>query len=89
MKLQPLTLPAEKAKKELKQYAIIGLVLSCIGLFVFWILGIIGLALSGRALVLTFHEAIKKENNVLKFRIIAVSGMILGLIDVIGFMSIQ
>lgn len=84
MKLQPLTLPSEKAKKELKQFSIAAIALSAIGLVAFWFLGIVGLALGARALVLTFHDVNKKEKNILFYRVLAVLAIAIGVLDILG-----
>ena len=84
MRLQPLTLSAEKAKKELKRFTIAAIVLSALGLFAFWFLGIVGLAFGARALVLSYHTANKKEKDTTGLRVLAILAIAIGLFDTIG-----
>ena len=74
-------LPNEKAQKELRQFAILGLVLSAIALFIFGFLGIAGLAFSARALVLISHKGNRDNPKLRQYRAMAIAGVIIGVID--------
>lgn len=72
-------LPKDKAQKELRQFAILGLIFSIITLFIFGWLGAVGLAFSARALVLAKHDANKTNPQLNQYRWFAYSGLILSI----------
>ncbi len=74
-------LSKEKAQKEFKQFAILGLVASIISFLVFVWLGIVGLAFSARALLLSKHAGNQENPKLKQYRVMAVGGLILSVID--------
>jgi hypothetical protein len=82
-------LPNEKAAKELKQFAVAGVILSLVALFIFWFLAIMGVAFSFRALLLTFHKGNSKRPRLILFRIVSIFGLLLGIADLILYAAGQ
>ena len=62
----------------------IGLALSLASFFLFWWLAAAGLAASARGLILTWHKA---TTDVIKFRIVAIIGVVVGLVSLIMWLA--
>lgn len=65
-------------KKQTNKNAIISIICSCVGLIIFWWLGIVGIILGARSL-----KEIKQNNE--KGNILAIIAIVIGAIDVILF----
>lgn len=76
-------IPTDKAQKELKQFAILGLVFSSVALFAVAFLGIVGAACSLRAVVLSSHEGNKSNPKRTQYKVMAIVGLVIGIFDVI------
>lgn len=74
-------LPDDKAQKELKQFTIAACVLSGVSIFMFWFIGVAGLALGARALLLTWHKANKNRKDLARYRVPAAAAVALGLLS--------
>ena len=86
MKLQPLTLPKEKAEKEYKNFLMWGYIIAAIGLFVFGVVGaVVGLACGVRCLVLTYNPHLKNQKDISKKRLLVYGLILLGVIDSIVY----
>lgn len=72
----------EQAKKELGPYTLWGAALSGISLIVFWFLGIAGLALASRALLLTWHKGNKNQKDIFWYRAAAIFAVTAGLVSI-------
>lgn len=70
----------EKAQKELKQFATLGLVFSLVPLLIFGALGIVGLAFSARALILAGHPGNKENPKLKQYRAMAIAGIVLAIV---------
>jgi hypothetical protein len=73
----------EKAVKEVRQFAIAGLVLAGVSLFVFWWLAVAAIALCSRSLLLTWHKA--NTGKATKYRTMAIVGIVLSIVSIVGY----
>ena len=73
----------EKAQKELKQFAALGLIFAVAALVIFGFLGIVGLAFSVRALILANHAGNKSNSKLKQYRLMAITGMIVSIGDLV------
>jgi hypothetical protein len=80
-------LSKEKAQKEFKQFAIWGLVASVVSLLIFGWLGIVGLAFSARALLLSKHAGNQENLKLKQYRAMAIGGVIISVIDLAVVLS--
>lgn len=78
-------LPDSKAKKEVKQFAILSLAVSAVSLIVFWWLAIPGLAFGGRALLLTYHKGNQDRKDLTRFRIISILAIVFSIGSIAWF----
>lgn len=87
MKIPLNKLSKEKAQKELRQFAVLGLALSAVGLVIFAWIGIAGLAFSARALVLSSHPDTADLSKKKQYVIMAVAGVALGILDTVALFT--
>lgn len=80
------SLSDKQAVKELRLFSIASLVCSVTGLIVFWWLGIVGIGLGIRAMLLSKHKGNEANKDKQKYFTLAVVGLIVGLADVLLFM---
>ena len=85
MKSPILKMPEEQARKELKQFLIIGCVCTAVSLFAFGFLAIVGIGFGARCAVLAQHEGIKKHAKYQRLRSAAI--LLLLVISVLSFIA--
>lgn len=85
MKLQPLTLPKEKALAELNKFLKFGYILGIVALFIFGFLGVAALAFGARCMMLTYNPNLKSQKNLMNLRLASFGLIVLGLVDTIGY----
>jgi hypothetical protein len=83
MKTANANLTNEQAIKQLKQFSIIGLACSIVGLVMFWWLGIAGAAFGIRSLVLASHKANKGGKDTKKYQVFGIVAFVFGLADIV------
>ena len=72
----------DQAEKEMKYVPIIAATLTILPLFIFGFVAIVGLAVSGRGLLLTFHTGVIKK-NILLWRIFFVFCSAVALVEIV------
>lgn len=85
MKTILTTIKDTDAQKQVKIFSTVGVTLSVVSLVAFWWLAIAGLAFSSRALLLTWHQAVKEKSLV--YRIINTTGALVGLVSIINYFA--
>ena len=73
----------EKAQKELKHFATLGLIFAVVALVIFGFLGIVGLAFSARALILANHVGNKNNPKLKQYRLMAIAGVVISVVGLI------
>ncbi|PID31884.1 hypothetical protein CR970_03340 [Candidatus Saccharibacteria bacterium] len=74
-------IPDEKAAKELRMFAPLGLAFSLISIVALGFLAVVGLAFSARALVLSLRKVNKEDPEMVRYRVMAVLGLVAGLLS--------
>lgn len=77
----------EQAEKEIKNFGYLSLVLGGLGMFLFWGLGIAGLAFGVRSLILTWNDGAKNINNLISYRFISGIGTTLSLLCLVLYFT--
>jgi|GEM_PF-6144716 len=70
-----------KTHKEQRQFTIIACALSGVSLIFLWFLGIAGIALGARALMLSFQKADATHKNTAKYRIASIIAILAGIVS--------
>lgn len=79
-------LPAEKAQKETKQFAILSLVTAALGL-VLGVLGIIAVGFGVRVLILAKHPGNKSNPKLKQYQKMAIVGIVVGTVNAIYYLA--
>jgi len=71
----------EQAQKEIKQFTYASIVSSLVSLVIFWWLAMVGIFFGIRGLMLTWHKGNADDKNLIIYRIISISGIIIGIVS--------
>jgi hypothetical protein len=79
--------PETKQQKYLRQFAVLSIAFSAVGLIIMAWLGIFGIVAGARALMLARHKDNLRNPKRLQYSRMATAGMILGIIDTVMLLA--